>query len=435
MAIIAITAISFAKQDENLSSNRLINAFLPHHLAGKSQSYANTQDQLNTINDLNTAKQKLDSAKAFNVNLYEGVVIDMKVDFKYNTKGKIIKTTQKMFLAGTSIPLYGSTSEFEYDQSGRLIKNTEKTLEGVNSYKYEYTYNANNLMATEIESFWSEDINDWAVSNKYEYEYNANKQIITKLMYSNIMGDQFGLSGKYEYQYNASEILTEIMEYSFNEVYSKTGTEKYEYTKNNTLKIIIKYRIELGENNEEILIPTEKREFTYDGANNRSMETNYTANADNDELIISGKDVYKFNNDYSAVDLILPFTPIDGDQADFFSHMVVSNKAYFYNEGILADSAELTYYYSEFTGSSVFDSKFASAQISPNPSTEYVSFNWESNEVTLEVTIYDLSGQEVLSETVTKGESVPVGNLRTGAYVYKLGTTAKTLYGGKIVIM
>jgi hypothetical protein len=434
MAFVAITAISFATPGNKFTSNNLMNAFLPNHLTGKSHTNSTINFKLNAINDINTSKQKLDSATAYGINFEEGIVIDMKVAFTYNTNGKIIKTTQNIFLTGTSMSIYATTNEFEYDQSGRLIENTETTA-GQNSYNYEYTYNANNMIATETESYWDEELSDWAISNKYENEYNSKNKIITKLIYSYVMGDELGLSGKYEYHYNASEYLTEIMQYAFSEGYHKTGTEKYEYTKNNTLNNISAYRTELGENNEEILTPIGKREFTYDAANNRSMETSYTANDENGGLVITGRDVYKYNNDYSSDDLVLPFTPSDGDEAEFFTHMVVSSIMYSYNEGTLTDSIELKYYYSEFSGSSVFDSQFTSAQISPNPSSEYVSFNWESNELTLEVTIYDMSGQEVITETVTKGEGLPVNSLKTGAYVYKLKTADKILYGGKIVIL
>lgn len=434
MAFIAITAISFATPGDKFTSNSLMNAFLPNHLTGKSHTNSSINYKLNAINDINTSKQKLDSATAYGINFEEGIVIDMKVAFTYNTSGKIIKTTQNIFLAGTSMPLYVEISEFEYDQSGRLIENTVTTA-GQNSYYYEYTYNANNMIATETESYWDEELNDWAISNKYENEYNSKNKIITKLIYSYVMGDELGLSGKYNYSYDNSDKLTEILKYSYNVVYQKNGIEKYEYAQNNNLDNIMIYTIEIGENSEEIIKPSGKRAFEYDAANNRSTETNYSANPGASQFIISGKDVYKYNNDYSADDLVLPFTPSDADQAEFFTHMVVSNKLYSYDSGTLTDSIELKYYYSEFSGSSVFESQFTSAQISPNPSSEYVSFNWESNELTLEVTIYDMSGQEVITETVTKGEGLPVNSLQTGAYVYKLRTADKILYGGKIVIL
>ncbi len=435
MAFIAISTISFATPEDKLSSIRLVSAFFPKHISGKINTNINANQIVNTINQTNTDKRKMDSATVYGLNMDAETVVDMKYRFTYNTNGIITRTTQNVFVAGTSIPIYNTTDEYEYDQSGRIIKDTEKLEGGVNSYKYEYTYNDKNQLESGTESYWDDSSNNWLLSNKYEYEYNSKNKVITKLLYGSIMGDEFGLNGKMEYYYDDTDKLTEIMHYSFNEGYHKSETEKYEYAQNNNLVNIITYSIEFGQNNEELLIPSTKRVFNYDEANNRDIQTDYDINPESAELITTARDVYTFNNDYSANDLILPFTPSDGDQADFFSHMILSSISYTYNEGIVADSAELTYYYSEFNGSSVFDSKFTSAQISPNPSTGYVTFNWESNEVTLEVTVYDLSGQEVFSETVTKGEALSVYDLRTGAYIYKLRTAGKTLYGGKIVIL
>ncbi|MEI6090687.1 MAG: T9SS type A sorting domain-containing protein [bacterium] len=434
MAFITISTLTFATPGDKLSNHSLVNAFLPNQFAGRVHLAANTQDKLNTINDLNTTKQKLDSAVSYGEPFEEGIKVDAKMTFSYNQIGQVTKGTMKIYNTGTSNLVYNFSTDYEYDQKGNMISSIQKITNGINITKTDYTYNDNGTLATEAELYWDDATSSWAVSGRYEYTYNSNKLLITTLNYGYTMSSEIGLIGKDEYTYDNNQKLTECTRYSWNEDWLKTGVDKYAY-RNNNLDKITAWTVEFDDNGNELLIFSNEIAYKYDGFNNRYMETDYIKNPGSDELVTTDKDVYSYNNDYSSNDLVLPFTPSDADMKDFFSHQVVSNMSYAYDSGTLTDSSKSIYYYSNFEGSSVFDNKLSSAQVSPNPSTEYITFNWVGSELTLDIIIYDLTGQELINETVTKGEPVYVADLRSGVYMYKFKTAGKTLYGGKIVIM
>jgi len=62
IAIIAVTSISLATPGDKLTNHSLIKAFFPHQLNTMNFTIDNSKDMLSTINEINTTKQKLDSA-------------------------------------------------------------------------------------------------------------------------------------------------------------------------------------------------------------------------------------------------------------------------------------------------------------------------------------------------------------------------------------
>jgi hypothetical protein len=75
------------------------------------------------------------------------------------------------------------------------------------------------------------------------------------------------------------------------------------------------------------------------------------------------------------------------------------------------------------------DKSEEAVDIFPNPFKDEIRIMLPDNNKELDVTIYDINGRVVFSNTVTNGSSLNLSWLKSGFYFYKINGTAQ----GKIV--
>jgi hypothetical protein len=70
----------------------------------------------------------------------------------------------------------------------------------------------------------------------------------------------------------------------------------------------------------------------------------------------------------------------------------------------------------------------------PNPSNEIVYFTWPESKVELNLTIFNLQGQQILNKIVTKNNPVNIKSLNKGMYFYRLSDKVEAVYSGKLIV-
>jgi hypothetical protein len=153
------------------------------------------------------------------------------------------------------------------------------------SYKYEYTYDANNNLTSEIYSWWDTGINAWRYNYRYEYTYDANNNLTSEI-YSNWDAgiNAWIFNYKYEYTYDANNNMT-------SEIYSwwDTGINawifnfKYGYT----------YNLEV--NVSEIIAPEWYYDYVYPSIYNELLTEIYYS-WDGTDFTINSKETFYYSD-------------------------------------------------------------------------------------------------------------------------------------------
>ena len=134
--------------------------------------------------------------------------------------------------------------ETEYDKNDRVIMKIKYDDEGMESHRYEYTYNADGVLTeeweydyTDLSSMKEYDANGRVVRERayifhkdkpdktYKYEYDADGRLTVKYLYD----EAEKYTGREEYQYDADGNLA--AKYEYDEAGKLLGHYEYEYEK------------------------------------------------------------------------------------------------------------------------------------------------------------------------------------------------------------
>jgi hypothetical protein len=151
------------------------------------------------------------------------------------------------------------------------------------------------------------------------------------------------------------------------------------------------------------------------------------------------KDEFTYNNNYTADDLLLPQFWFGSDyDVGTFKHMLVSYLSSYWDtftEEWITET-QGTLYYSEHAVTGIDDfSELLENEISiyPNPATDFITFNLNSEIDEALVSLYDVNGKEVLSQLISVNNRISVTDLEKGLYIYTLKVEG-TVKSGKILI-
>jgi hypothetical protein len=114
------------------------------------------------------------------------------------------------------------------------------------------------------------------------------------------------------------------------------------------------------------------------------------------------------------------------------------DKIIFMNENLYANTVRYGIWrrpYQEINTSTVAkNSHFKNIIHYPNPSYEIVYFTWPESKKELNLTIFNLQGQQILNKIVTKNNPVNIKSLNKGMYFYRLSDSRIIMGSGKLVI-
>ena len=296
--------------------------------------------------------------------------------YTYNAGNKVTQDTYEDWNPQTNVVDYKERNIYSYT-NGRLTSIVSQELMGSNwenDYKFVITYNTNNLPDTVLSYNWVGS--QWVNDELTTYTYNVNNRLSTDV-FQEWVGSQWVNSSKSIYTYNANnKLITERGANwdEFNNIWVEAGAYRADYELDATGNRFSE--TQSGGYNY-------KEEYTYD---NSALMSNF-AHPFKDK---TGLDY--FTEDFPYVNKLLTETSNGG----------TSRTTYNYNNLITLDN-----YSPEIVDKGI--------TVYPNPTTDYINIQNESNIIIDKVIVTDLTGKKVLEQNKTS--QVDVENLAKGMYL------------------
>ncbi len=314
----------------------------------------------------------------------------------YNNEGSFESFTNYVFntTSGDSVPYFQTVIDYSTEDTISSITEfmwKEDSLQWKQHWKAEFFYDQSKELSYSIDYRHSNKIDGWMKSDSIAYTIGSLAIYVDQYTYDD---------SKYTYFWK------DIYSLSKGNIASNTFTTKnvptsysantfFEYENNNPVQI-----------QQEISV----------GKYSKSIVGSYTFNKNTQLTNISTPGLFFVNPIYS-----------DG---------VMTNKPLSFECSITDDTLEtkrtVTYIYSG-GATAVKDITTEGLYVYPNPANEQVCFTWEDKNNVATLELYDLTGAQVLSQTITNGESISLANKASGIYLYKLnfGSAVKT---GKLIV-
>jgi hypothetical protein len=73
------------------------------------------------------------------------------------------------------------------------------------------------------------------------------------------------------------------------------------------------------------------------------------------------------------------------------------------------------------------------SRVYPNPCSQYLTFSFTGNNRQIRFELYDLQGRKLISISINNNETIPLGGLDNGIYVYELSTRDGKIQSGRQV--
>jgi len=264
----------------------------------------------------------------------------------------------------------GKTTKHYYDEQYRFTKE-EDPAGGF----LEFTYDEDGILQNELEYMWNSQLGEWSLAYKQDYEYNTNGNLVSVsyFQWDEIANDWIG-SYKEEYIYDADDNVAEFYDHGWDE---ESGQWEFDF----------------------------KSSFTFD-------------------------------NSYAYDDLVLPFD-FEEDSEDngvnLFNHMITEAVSNEYNGSLWENQEKVELYYSSIEVG-ITENRMIPAIVYPNPATDLVSFRLDEGPRKMQLEIIDMFGKVVLSQQISNGGKVSVGQLKPSIYFYRLIDGNKVFSTGKLSV-
>ncbi len=381
--------------------------------------------QRNTQKSTRILKQKMDSLIA--IASFDGQTENLgKYEITYNYLGYI-------------------TSYFEYEWDG----NENKWMK---IWKSEITYDAGWNIIQEIFFDWDMDVNQWITSSKDNYSYDEANRLVLTMGYSwELITNSWLLNFKDEDSYTANSKTT--IRYSWDEqsgtwiigfkdelLYDSEGKlllensyhwepidgfwenlHKIEYAYNASGKLetqIVSSWLSDSESWELF----ENEQFSYNQEGDLTVHTIFEWDDIDSQWIPYSKEENEYNDQFDFNEILVPEIFIHNEL--YFNHMLTKMSLYGSDFSSGAYLGNYMFYYSEIDVTDIQNNQPAQTCIYPNPATDFITI--ETSTITGQkvfITITDLSGRIVLTETIPAGLNkfqIPVSQLASGCYIVKL---------------
>ncbi len=323
-----------------------------------------------------------------------------------------------------------------YNEQGFLIEYSGyewKADQWIIRHYSEYSYNAQGLLLDQITRMWYEDDQEWKNNIKFEYSYNGEGQMLTT-----VRSDQDVYDGPWLLEYK--------LENAYNDEYSRITTSSAHW-KTDQWEIYYADTVDYNSSG----LATEDRGYYLDEGNMRPNYIyvySYDANGNLIEYIdhswdrnassmeLSAKYNYSYDLDYTMAELLLP---IDNDLEsdlilEYVSNMPLGSHAYYWRNESWEDYRRINYFYSEMNveGVGVEENELVMARLYPNPVSDLLQVELEEGSLKATLTLYELTGRQVLRRQINSGGAVSLSTLPAGVYLYKLTVDGK-IQSGKLM--
>ncbi len=293
----------------------------------------------------------------------------------------------------------------------------------------EFFYNSSNVVIKSVQSTWDANYNKWRYSRKADYHKNT-LGFDSMTVYSTFYYSYWKAENRIKY-YTTSYGKPTMMETQ----YFKDATQSWVY-----------------QDKQEMAYDARKREkeykyFIWDEYNHRydfyyAYRTDYIIHADDSTAIISAFDkgnYIPYSKDFYSYDSQIPMAqtiPALAFKNKPVDHKLLTEGSWLVNADTTNKQLryESTYYYStQDTGSVKIPKVDIPFTVFPNPTNDYVIFQYDDSHYKAEVYLYDAVGRLVLNRKVASNEKLSVKSISVGSYLYKV-YLGGDIYVGKLII-
>lgn len=126
--------------------------------------------------------------------------------YEYNEAGLLVRVLTYYSSSDTAKP----TTEYSYDENGNLILTSHTNTEGLNNWRYVYTYDDQGRMKTATTYFLQNSDKPHVQLGYYTYYYDESGLLVKKI-WTDVTKLYF-VHNDFYYSYNEADLLTEIKE-------------------------------------------------------------------------------------------------------------------------------------------------------------------------------------------------------------------------------
>lgn len=364
-------------------------------------------------------------------------------ELSYDANGNTSQVIRNEWSTGSSSWIPVDKTEYSYDAGNRLIQILEfewgaSVGQFLNSRKVAMTLDLNGLKILSLVSVWDASEELWEDAWKYEYNYAANDALLVETEYAwDTDLSDWVLSWKTDYTYNVDGQLMTKEEYNWD---SETSlwTDYYES--------ILTYDVSGNvdqQTDSQYLEPNGpwqeiwKGEYTFDEQNNPLSETYSQWDENTAELTKTAKYEYFYDQGTLLSELIAP--PISWFVPDY-KQQILSKPLGYISYQYSSDLSDFEVYFQEvYLYNTHYPTNIPGSEVSniasifPNPAREYITISFAGEYFQASFELYDVTGRRVMQKRVEKGESLNLGGLQNGLYLYRI-SAEKQIQTGKLMI-
>ena len=391
-----------------------------------------------------------------------------KEEFTYDTYNNITLYIESRWNSATNTWIKHHKNEYKIqnDENKKInISYTwgETNQHWLNSFKTVDIFNENNRIAQMLQYSWNKEGENWVEAFKDVYEYDSN-------------GNELLLHHHFEKDNNLSQWIDSYKVIQTYTEGNQTLFESYFWDKKNQMWIgdsksestydseqsVIKYIYQWDES-ENSWINHIKLEFSYDTnhtlirfksflkrnedwllSESKTYITDSNANLEQFKSIKHRTDIHSpligyilkltYDNTFSFNQLALPNsvphlfkwgynnTRLE-NREELYSNKLTEVMEYesYKDTSVWYKSLKYNFYYSKLdTPNSVNFNNATLSKISPNPVTDYITFNFTNNYDTVRFELFDIYGRKILDSKIQDNERLSLQHLNKGMYIYNL---------------
>lgn len=398
-------------------------------------------------------KQQLDSIINLQWNANDNQWINLnKTFYTYNDSAKLLEEINFIWNNNWQ---YSTKVNYEYDNDTNLInKITYLWINGswVGSSKINYSYTQLNEPLVIVTYKWEN--NSWKDTLKEEYTYSntPNNVLLEKISYVYENNSWKNLS-KYEYSYDSyGNLILEIFYYWDNANWVNSTKKEYAYDLDNKLIYTIYYeylfswapitKVEYSYDSSNNLIATItynwisnwenywKTEYSYNNYGDMVQYMTYSWNSQSNSWVQGYKIMRTYDNNYTFDDMVLPISI----NYDLFSHKLLNEISYQWNNNLWVNNTNIQYYYSNFNNLAISELNTINFRLYPNPANDFIYIDLiDSYSDNVSFKLYNLLGNEILNTKLIKNNKIDITGLNTGIYIYLVIYNNKKIINGKLL--
>ncbi|WP_321368279.1 T9SS type A sorting domain-containing protein [uncultured Draconibacterium sp.] len=372
-----------------------------------------------------------------------------------------------------------SSTEWDFDTMGNEILKMEyrwnsDSYEWKNEFKIETLYTESGKKQMETSYSWNDDSLKWIGSRKLEYEYTNGRQSDYKVFWWEEELNDWALTEHeaYEYEYDVENRLVLKITKRANSLDSLVNYQKNENIYEQHKKVSISYSWLYGQDQ---WLPINKTELEYNGTGDIRIQRNYSWNNSQNEWILDKQWEREYEEDENRIlsvygeltnyfeqmyygtrdsliydsnyDLIYnTYYAWDDDlkgwkgvykreQSWVQEHRMDTTTYYLWNEVSWdwTPTSRHIYFYSEAETAVETVENEIDIRVYPNPATQNVTFDIDSDARESWMDLYDMNGKLMLTKNLLQGKTVSVDQLNPGLYFWRV-VQADQIYNGKLII-